>query len=101
GYCNPRHLKPVSHRRSFPALVGRLTGDHEPDAVERAALAALLSQNQMAEVNWIKRAPEQSQSHQQKTPLLLLARSQNHSFQRDELLWTSVQKLGEVRREPL
>ena len=38
-------------------------GDDKPDPVEPAGLAALLGQDQMAEMDRVERAAEKSQSH--------------------------------------
>ena len=74
GHRDPRHLEAMSHRRPFAALVRRLAGNHEPDTVERTALAALLGQDQMPQMDRVKCASENSQSHQREIPRRLSER---------------------------
>ncbi len=63
GNGDPRHLQAIGDRRPLSFLMRRRAGDHEPDAIQRARLAALLGQNQMAQMDRIKRPAEQPQSH--------------------------------------
>ncbi len=63
GGRDPDHLQAMSDRRAVSPLVRRSTGDHKPDAVQPAGLAALLGQDQVAEMNRVERAAEKTQSH--------------------------------------
>ena len=63
GDRDPGHLEAMSDRRPVSPLVRRSAGDDEPDPVEPAGLAALLGQDQVAEMDRVERAAEKPQSH--------------------------------------
>jgi hypothetical protein len=53
------HLQAVGHGRPLARLVRRRAGDHEPDPVQPARLAARLGQDQVSQVDRVERPPEQ------------------------------------------
>ena len=52
----------------------------------------------MPQMNRVKRAPEESQSHRRETPISGSLAPKAPSPRRADLLWTNVQKSGEVKR---
>ena len=68
GDRDPGHLQAMGDRRPVAPLVRRRAGDHEPDPVQAARLAALLGQDQVAQVDRVERPAEKPQSHRQKSP---------------------------------
>ena len=98
GDRDPGHLDAVRDRRAVPTFVRGSARDDKPDPVEPAGLAALLGQDQVAEMDRIECAAEKTQSHGVETP----ARSLPFPplIRRLSIfLWTNVQKLGELAKE--
>ena len=98
GDRDPGHLDAVRDRRAVSPLVRRSARDDKPDPVEPAGLAALLGQDQVAEMDRIECAAEKTQPHGVETP----ARSLPFPpliRQLSTFLWTNVQKLGELAKE--
>ena len=60
---DPDHLQAIGDRSPVARLVRRRAGDHKPDLVKPAGLAAALGQDQVPQVDRIKRPPEQPYSH--------------------------------------
>ena len=98
GRRDPGHLQAMSYRSAVSPLVRRCTCNHKPDAVQPAGLAALLGQDQVAEMNRVERAAEKTQSHDPRISQRILTTGiLNQPIL--TFLWTNVQKSGELARE--
>ena len=68
GDRDPDHLQPMRQRRPIAPLMRRFARDHEPDPVQPTRLAALLGQDQVPDMNRVKRTAKKPEPHDRKIP---------------------------------